>query len=85
MLSLPEEEASAFAQAIVDAKAHIHCCPVCACTARGAVLGAMPPSTSSSQAGLYVSIMFRTLRMVSSWDSRKACPPKLPGRPPDGR
>ena len=29
VLSLPVEEASAFAQAIVDAKAHIHCCPVC--------------------------------------------------------
>ena len=29
VLSLPEEEASAFAQAIVDAKARIHCCPVC--------------------------------------------------------
>ena len=29
VLSLPQEEAAAFAQAIVDAKAHIHCCPVC--------------------------------------------------------
>ncbi len=29
VLSLPEEEAAAFARAIVDAKAHIHCCPVC--------------------------------------------------------
>lgn len=29
VLSLPEEEASAFAQAILDAKAHIHCCPIC--------------------------------------------------------
>ncbi len=29
MLSLPQEEAAAFAQAIIDAKTHIHCCPVC--------------------------------------------------------
>ena len=29
VLSLPEDEASAFAQAIVDAKTAIHCCPVC--------------------------------------------------------
>ena len=29
VLSLPEEEAAAFAQAIVGAKAAIHCCPVC--------------------------------------------------------
>ena len=29
VLSLPEEEASAFARAITDAKAHIGCCPVC--------------------------------------------------------
>ena len=29
VLSLPEEEAAAFAQAIVDAKRSIHCCPVC--------------------------------------------------------
>ena len=29
VLSLPEEEAAAFAQAITDAKAHIHTCPVC--------------------------------------------------------
>jgi len=29
VLSLSEEEAAAFARAIVDAKAHIHCCPVC--------------------------------------------------------
>ena len=29
VLSLPEEEAAAFARAIVDAKAHIHTCPVC--------------------------------------------------------
>ena len=29
MLSLPQEEAAAFAQAIIDAKTHIHCGPVC--------------------------------------------------------
>ena len=29
VLSLPEEEAAAFARAITDAKAHIHTCPVC--------------------------------------------------------
>ena len=29
VLSLSEDEASAFAQAIVDAKTAIHCCPVC--------------------------------------------------------
>ena len=29
VLSLPEEEAAAFAQAITSAKAAIHCCPVC--------------------------------------------------------
>ena len=29
ILSLPEEEASQFAQAILDAKMSIHCCPVC--------------------------------------------------------
>lgn len=29
VLSLPEEEAAAFAQAIVQAKSAIHCCPVC--------------------------------------------------------
>ena len=29
VLSLPEEEAAAFAQAITDAKTHIHCCPIC--------------------------------------------------------
>ncbi|MEA4934322.1 MAG: recombination mediator RecR [Lawsonibacter sp.] len=29
MLSLPEEDAASFAQAIVDAKSSIHCCPVC--------------------------------------------------------
>ena len=29
MLSLSEEEAAAFARAITDAKASIHCCPVC--------------------------------------------------------
>ena len=29
VLSLPEEEASAFAQAILEAKKVIHCCPVC--------------------------------------------------------
>ena len=29
VLSLPEEEAAAFAQAITSAKATIHCCPVC--------------------------------------------------------
>lgn len=29
MLSLPEEEAASFAQAIVDAKSAIHCCPIC--------------------------------------------------------
>ena len=29
VLSLPEEEATAFAQAITGAKARIHCCPVC--------------------------------------------------------
>ena len=29
VLSLPEEDAGAFAQAIVDAKSAIHCCPVC--------------------------------------------------------
>ena len=29
ILSLPEEDAAAFAQAITQAKAEIHCCPVC--------------------------------------------------------
>ena len=29
VLSLPEEETTAFAKAITDAKASIHCCPVC--------------------------------------------------------
>ena len=29
VLSLPEEDASRFAQAILDAKRAIHCCPVC--------------------------------------------------------
>ena len=29
VLSLPEEEVAAFARAIIDAKAHIHTCPVC--------------------------------------------------------
>ena len=29
VLSLPEEEAAAFARAITGAKAHIRCCPVC--------------------------------------------------------
>ncbi len=29
ILSLPEEDASQFAQAILDAKKSIHCCPVC--------------------------------------------------------
>ena len=29
VLSLSEEEANSFAQAIVDAKTAIHCCPVC--------------------------------------------------------
>lgn len=29
VLSLPEEEAAAFAQAILDAKSSIHCCPIC--------------------------------------------------------
>ena len=29
VLSLPEEDASQFAQAILDAKKSIHCCPVC--------------------------------------------------------
>ena len=29
VLSLPEEDAAAFAQAITEAKAAIHCCPVC--------------------------------------------------------
>ena len=29
VLSLPEEEAAQFAQAILDAKKSIHCCPVC--------------------------------------------------------
>ena len=29
ILSLPESEAREFAQAIVDAKAHVTCCPVC--------------------------------------------------------
>ena len=29
ILSLPEEEAAQFAQAILDAKTSIHCCPVC--------------------------------------------------------
>ena len=29
VLSLPEEDAAAFADAIVGAKAAIHCCPVC--------------------------------------------------------
>ena len=29
VLSLPEEEAGQFAQAILDAKRSIHCCPVC--------------------------------------------------------
>ena len=29
VLSLSQEEAAAFAQAITDAKAHIRCCPVC--------------------------------------------------------
>ena len=29
VLSLSSEDASAFAQAILDAKTHIHCCPLC--------------------------------------------------------
>ena len=29
VLSLPEEDAAAFAQAILSAKSAIHCCPVC--------------------------------------------------------
>ena len=29
VLSMPEEEARAFAQAVTDAKTAIHCCPVC--------------------------------------------------------
>ena len=29
VLSLPEEEAAAFARAIIDAKTSIHCCPIC--------------------------------------------------------
>lgn len=35
VLSLPEEEAAAFAQAITEAKAAIHCCPVCQNFPRG--------------------------------------------------
>ena len=35
VLSLPEEEAAAFARAITDAKAHIHTCPVCQNLAEG--------------------------------------------------
>ena len=41
-----------------------------------AVTGLIPPSTSRSQAGLYWSMKARTRRMVSSWCSIKACPPK---------
>ena len=29
VLSMPEEEARAFARAVLDAKTAIHCCPVC--------------------------------------------------------
>ena len=29
VLSMPQEEADAFAQAIVEAKSDIHCCPIC--------------------------------------------------------
>ena len=35
VLSLPEEEAGAFAQAILEAKSAIHCCPVCQNFAQG--------------------------------------------------
>ena len=35
VLSLPEEEAAAFADAIVSAKSAIHCCPVCQNFAEG--------------------------------------------------
>lgn len=29
VLSMPDDEANAFAQAVISAKATIHCCPVC--------------------------------------------------------
>ena len=35
VLSLPEEDANAFAQTILEAKASIHCCPVCQNFAQG--------------------------------------------------
>ena len=35
VLSLPEEDAAAFAQAILSAKSAIHCCPVCQNFAEG--------------------------------------------------
>ena len=47
-----------------------------AATTAAAVLALIPPSTSRRQAGLYRSMRARTWRMVSSWCSRKAWPPK---------
>ena len=38
VLSLPEEDAAAFAQAILSAKSAIHCCPVCQNLTEGTAL-----------------------------------------------
>ena len=42
VLSLPEEDAAAFADAIVGAKAAIHCCPVCQNFSEGARVHQVP-------------------------------------------
>ena len=69
VLSLPEEEAAAFAQAITDAKAHIHTCPVCQNLTEGE--GPCPICASAKRDGTTICVVADPKDVVAMERSRE--------------
>ncbi len=64
VLSLPEEDAAAFAQAILSAKSAIHCCPVCQNLTRGTAPAPSAPAPSGTGPS---SVWWPTQRTWPPW------------------
>ena len=69
VLSLPEEEVAAFARAIIDAKAHIHTCPVCQNLTEGE--GPCPICASAKRDGTTICVVADPKDVVAMERSRE--------------
>ena len=73
VLSMPDDEANAFAQAVISAKATIHCCPVCQNLTDGTAPAPSVPAPSGTSPP---SVWWLTPRTWPPWSapvSTRAC------------